>query len=168
MATKAVPFADIKQSISDFDLNSPLTKKEITEAGLLLALPVQLDEEARRPESEVPLLKDIEEIEPESFDAVQAFTDNNGYNQQYVHYLRCQSLVALTSFEEGWKSFEEMVLKEFVRRCKRDNGDYRGDDPNRAFSLRVRQQTAEDFLKFIRGMVSEAAATPKPSLAKKQ
>jgi hypothetical protein len=55
-----------------------------------------------------------------------------------------------------------------VRERKRENAEYRGEDPNKAFSLRLRQQAAEDFVRFIRYMINEAVATPKPALEVKK
>jgi hypothetical protein len=140
----------------EFDLNQPLTDEELVELGY--------KSPKVKASKELPLIKDLDETEDETVDDVSKFVDSNSYNSQYVHYLKCQSLAALAAFDEGWKSFEELVLKAYVRERKRENADYQGDDPNKAFSLRIRQQTAEDFVKFIRSMIQEAINTPKPTL----
>jgi hypothetical protein len=156
-----VPVKEILASVDQFDLNAPLTAEEVEQAGMLLVLPGAGKERAP---AGVPTLQDINEVADDG--QADAVTSGGDYNLQYLHYLRCQAVTALTTFDEGWKALEELALKAFVRRCKVENDEYRGSDPNKAFSLRLRQQTAEDFLRFIRAVVVEAAATPKPSLKK--
>ena len=137
----------------EFDLNRALTDKELEELGFKNP-EVKADRES-------PVIKDLDEMDDETVDDTSKFVDSNSYNTQYVHYLKCQLIAALAAFE-GWESFNELVLKVYVRERKRENADYQGDDPNKAFSLRIRQQTAEDFVRFIRLMVQEAINTPKP------
>lgn len=157
-----VPIEDIDRSFSNFDLNAPLTDEELKKSGMVLSLPSV----KQATSGGMPLLQDIEDTNDEPVDAVAVVTEVEAYNQQYAHYLRCQSLAALVSFAEGWKSFEDLALKAFVQRCRRDDEEYKGDDPNRSFKLRIRKQTAEDFVKFIQGVVNESIMTPKPSLKK--
>jgi hypothetical protein len=156
----------VSSSADTFDLRAPLTEDELVYAGLLGVLPA-FTPKLVTPVEEIPLLRDIEDSEEPVVDAIEALTDRGSYNQQYAHYMRCQALVALAAFTEGWSVFETMALKSFVTRARRSNEEYRGSDPNKAFELRIKQQTAEDFIKFIRAVVNEAIATPKPALASK-
>lgn len=161
-AVDATLYAKIAQAQVDFDLNAPLTDQELILAGL-----VPLTATKEKPAIDAPIFKDLEDLEDVApVDAVADFIDGNDYNKRYAHYLKCQALVALAAFEEGWQSLEELVLKPYVLARKRENAEYHGDDPHKAFSLRLRQQAAEDFMQFIRMMVAEAAATPKPVLKK--
>jgi hypothetical protein len=159
---------EISSSINKFDMGAPLTEAELEYAGMTGVLPA-LQPKPILQASEMPLLREIEDAEEPviSVDAVEALSDRYGYNAQYVHYMKCQAIVALAGFAEGWEAFEELALKTFVRNAKRDDEEYRGDDPHKAFSLRVKRQSAEDFFKFIRRVVNEAAATGKPVLAAK-
>jgi hypothetical protein len=157
---------EIDGSVDAFDLRSPLTEDELVYAGLLGVLPGLEAKRAQAPAPEMPLLQEIEDVDPLPVDAVEALADRGSYNEQYVHYMKCQALAALVAFTEGWSALED-VLKFYVRQAKRENEEYRGTDPNKAFSLRVKQQTAEDFLKFIRRSINEAVVTPKPVLASK-
>ena len=159
-----VPYADIQASESTFDLNSVLTREEQEMMGVIVA---SMPKEA--PVLKSPVLKDLEDVDDEpAVDAVEAVTDGSAYNQRYAHYMRCQALAALVAFDEGWKAFEDLVLKVYLLARRRENKDYKGDDPNKAFSLRIREQTAEDFMKFIHAMLAEAVNTPKPSIAAKK
>jgi len=162
MAT--IPHAAIQSSLNDFDLTAPLTDEELQAMGMLATLPNDTERRVG-----VPLLKDLdEEDDTPPVDVVLAVTDENSYNVLYAHYLRCQALAALVAFEEGWKSFEELVLKAYVQQRRAENKEYKGDDPNKAFSLRIREQTAEDFVKFIKAVVAEAVSTKKPVLTAKR
>jgi hypothetical protein len=160
--------AEIDVEISDsqqlFDLSAPLTEEELARSGMLLNLPG-----TERPrevlQNTMPLLQEIEDVEEAPVDALEGLVDRNGYNVQYVRYMKCQAITALASFAEGWSAFEELALKAYVRQRKFEDEQYRGDDPHKGFSLRVKRQAAEDFFRFIRQVVSEAQATPKPSLA---
>jgi hypothetical protein len=164
MATTKTALENIHDSLALFDLNAPLTEEELTAAGMLVVLPGARPEQAAEG---MPLLKDIEENDAEPVDAVAAVIDGNSYNAQYARYLQCQALAALVAFDDGWRSFEEVVLKAYVSARKREDAEYRGSDPNTAFALRIKKQTAEDFVKFIHAVINEAVATPKPSLAVK-
>jgi hypothetical protein len=157
---------EIDASMESFDIGAPLTAKELEYAGMLGVLPAVQPKQVSSV-TEMPLLREIEDVEDPETDAVAALADRNDYNVQYVRYMRCQALAALAAFTEGWSALEEMALKDFVRNVKRENDEYRGTDPNKSFSLRIRQQTAEDFLRFIRQVVNEAIMTPKPALATK-
>ncbi|MHB8501501.1 MAG: hypothetical protein ACYDHE_11225 [Candidatus Acidiferrales bacterium] len=156
---------EINAARESFDLLSPLTEAELEQVGMLGTLPgvVERVETAQ----EMPLLREIEDTEEPATDAVEAFVDRNGYNAQYTHYMKCQALAALVAFTEGWSAFEEMALKRYLIQVKRENDEYRGTDPNKAFSLRIRQQAVEDFTKFIRAVMNEAITTPKPALVTK-
>jgi hypothetical protein len=156
---------DINGSRQSFDLAAPLTADELKHAGLLGVLPgLKAEPPAAQ---EMPLLRDIEDTEEPVEDAVEAIGDRNSYNAQYIRYMKCQAIMSLVAFEEGWSAFEEMALKSFVQQAKREDEEYHGDDPNKSFKLRVRQQTARDFLRHIKAVVVEAAAFPKPKLASK-
>jgi|SRR6267142_1607416 len=165
MATAKTTLGNINDSLEQFDLNSPLTEEELRVAGMLTVLPSM-----RRDSIEAtPVLQDIEDPgDDTSVDVVASFVNRDDYNAQYAHYMRCQALAALVAFTDGWKSFEEMVLKTYVSARRLENSGYKGDDPNKAFSLRIREQTAEDFMRFIKVMINEAITTPKPTLAAKR
>jgi len=153
-------YDDILEANQNFDLNTPLTAAELVQAGMLHVLLAD-----RPQESGNPVLKDLDEVEDAApVDAVAEFINSDSYNARYAYYLKCQAIAALVAFDEGWKGFEELILKPYVQARKRENAEYRGDDPNKVFSLRVRQQAAEDFIRFIRVMLNEAIATPKPAL----
>ena len=157
-------YTDVVNAQEKFDLNAPLTDEELVAAGMLAVLPSKLTQEASG-----PVLKDLDDLDDVApTDAVADFIDGDSYNGRYAHYLKCQALAALVAFDEGWSSFEELILKPYVRERKRENAEYRGEDPNKAFSLRLRQQAAEDFVRFIRYMINEAVATPKPALEVKK
>jgi hypothetical protein len=154
---------DIQMSRENFDLSTPLTEQELEYAGMALGTKTR-----PRDSVETPILKDLEDVEiDQPVDAVDTFQDGRSYNAQYMRYLKCQALASLVAFEEGWKAFEEVVLKAYLVKKKLDNDSYRGDDPNKAFSLRLRKQEAEDFVKYMRSVIAEAVSTPKPVLGKK-
>jgi hypothetical protein len=156
-------FNEIGASRENFDLSAPLTEQELEYAGMVTGKATR-----SKDTTETPILKDLEDLEPEQpTDAVAVFMDGKSYNTQYVRYLKCQALASLVAFEEGWKAFEEIVLKAYLVRKKLENDNYRGDDPNKAFSLRLRKQEAEDFIKYMRAVIAEAVNTPKPVLGKK-
>jgi hypothetical protein len=157
----------IETSKGTFDLTAPLTDEELAQAGMLFSLPGSPTVKVNLNQEEMPLLQEIEDVEEAPVDAVEGLTDRQDYNVQYVRYMRCQAITALAAFTEGWSAFEELALKAFVKQAKFEDERYRGEDPHKAFSLRVRRQAAEDFFRFIRQVVSEAQATPKPSLAAK-
>jgi hypothetical protein len=155
----------IDSSMGAFDLTAGLTNQELEYAGMLGVLPA-LGPKAVESAPKMPLLQEIEDVDTPQADAVEALADRGSYNQQYIHYMKCQALAALVAFTEGWSALDD-VLKFYVRQVKRENEEYRGTDPNKAFALRVKQQTAEEFLKFIRRSINEAVVTPKPVLATK-
>ncbi len=157
----------IEASKGTFDLTAPLTDEELARAGMLSSLPGSPTARVNLNQAEMPLLQEIEDVEEPPVDAIEGLTDRQDYNVQYVRYMRCQAIVALASFTEGWSAFEELALKAFVKQAKFNDEQYRGEDPHKAFSLRVRRQAAEDFFRFIRQVVAEAQATAKPSLAAK-
>lgn len=159
----AATLEDIGKSRSAFDINAPLTEEEVMAVGMAMTLPA-ITENPRTTAAAVPLLKDLDLAEEEDESDVPVAHDD--YNAAYAHYLSCQALTALVAFNEGWEALEKTILKRFVAARRAENAEYRGDDPNRAFSLRVRQQAAEDFLLFIRSSVQEAKATPRPVLKK--
>ena len=148
----------VQDAQREFDLNREITEEELVQLGLKKAAPpVRLVDS--------PTVKDLNDVDDDG-DSDLVVTTGDDYNRQYLHYLSCQSIAALAAFEEGWESFNELVLKAYVKKCKRENKEYRGDDPNKAFSLRLREQSAEDFVQFIHAMIQEAAATQKPVLKK--
>lgn len=157
---------EVDKSLHSFDLTAPLTEEELVYSGMSGVLPGG-DKALANHEREMPLLQEIEDNEEAQVDAVETFTDRNSYNVQYVRYMKCQAILALAAFTEGWSAFEELALKAYVKQAKLTDEQYRGDDPHKAFSLRVKRQAAEDFFKFVKGVIAEAAATPKPSIATK-
>jgi hypothetical protein len=164
----AVEHEEIGASLSQFDLNRPLTVAELVQSGMLTVLPSDAKEIISG--ESMPVFKDINDLNDEPpVDAVAEYMDgSDGYNFRYAHYLRCQALASLAAFEEGWKSLEELVLLEYVRQRQRADREYQGNDPNTAFALRIKRQTAEDFVKFIQVMIAEAISTPKPALEAKK
>jgi hypothetical protein len=158
---------EIASSQAVFDIGAPLTDRDLAQAGMLLNLPGGGSAEPKEAlRNTMPLLQEIEDVDEAPIDAIEGLTDRNSYNLQYVRYMKCQAIMALAAFEEGWSAFEELALKAYVKKAKFEDEQYRGDDPNKAFSLRVKRQAAEDFFRFIKGVVAESAATPKPTLAK--
>lgn len=157
--------SDIRGSLDVFNLSAPLTDEELALAGMMSALPGEVTSRLKS----MPAVRDLDDVSDDSpIDAVAAVLDGTSYNIQYAHYLRCQALASLVAFEEGWKSFEELILKAYVVARRRENKEYKGDDPNKAFSLRIREQVAEDFIGFIQSVIFEAVNTPKPSLVTKR
>ena len=151
-------YTSVVEAHQDFDLNKPLTEEELEAIGMgELVPPGRL--------SDSPIVKDLEDVDDDG-DSDLIVATGDDYNRQYLHFLSCQNIAALAAFEEGWQSFNELILKAYIKKCRRENKEYRGDDPNKAFSLRLREQAAEDFVQFIHAMVNEAAATPKPVLKK--
>ena len=166
-ATDTSWYNNILKANQDFDLNAPLTEEELIQTGMVTVLPSRPSPAAS--ESTTPVLKDLDEMEDDSpVDAVADFIDGSSYNGRYQHYSKCQAIAALVAFEEGWESFEELILKPYVQERKRENKEYRGEDPNKAFSLRLKQQAAEDFVRAIRIGINEAVTTPKPALEAKK
>jgi hypothetical protein len=161
VATDIELMESVLESRDQFDLSKGLTPQELATFGMLVESP-----EATRETVNVPVLKDLEDLEDPTKDSVPVASGND-YNAQYAHYLRCQSLLSLVSFEEGWKSFENLVLKAYVYARRREDAEYRGSDPNKALALRIRKQESEDFVKFIRAMIVEAVNVPKPVLGSK-
>lgn len=158
-------FEEIVESQSALDMSAPLTDEELEHFGMVVGKTPTPKEE-----NSTPVLKDLDDVEeaPASEDAVAVYADGKSYNTQYVQYLQCQALASLIAFEEGWKAFENLVVKPYLVMRKRENDGYRGDDPNKAFSLRVKKQESEDFVKFMRAKIAEAINTPKPVLGGKK
>ena len=109
----------IQESKGTFDLTAPLTDEELARAGMLSSLPGSPAARVNHlNQAEMPLLQEIEDVEEPPVDAIEGLTDRQDYNVQYVRYMRCQAIVALASFTEGWSAFEELALKAFVRQAK--------------------------------------------------
>jgi len=160
---KSIPGADrgsIVQSMREFDLGRKLTDEEALAAGQMLANQERLEKEL----VEGPVLHDIEEDGFASSDSVSVPAGTMDYNRRYAHYMKCQSIATLAAFEEGWKAFEEMVLNAYVQMRRREDSEYSGEDPNRAFLIRARKREAEDFVKYIRASVEESKSVQKPIL----
>jgi hypothetical protein len=149
---------EIIESLLAFDLSAPLSEEELRMAGLSAAPSM----DAVITTAGAPVLQDIEEDKrvPVSDTAVSGGTDE--YNKAYAYWTQCQALSALRDFKDGWSAFEELVLSPYVESRRLENDNYRGDDPNKAFSLRLKAQAAEDFVKFIEFSMAEAAAVPRP------
>lgn len=148
----------VSESYDLFDLNAPLSDSEKLLAGLLSD-----SQPAQQSVAQVKI-KDIEEDElqnpPEK--GVLTQTDDE-YNQAYAHWTRCQAVVALRKFDEGWKAFDELILRAYVRARKAENKAYAGEDRDRSFALRLRERAAEDFYRFILQQVEEAEQVPRPA-----
>lgn len=152
----------ISSSIETFDLNAPLTAHEIEMMGQVI------ENNRGRSEKSVTVKKHVKEIEDDEFEQNTAPADSElDYNAKYAYYLKCQNVVTLIDFSDGWESFQELVLKPFVKEQRKANKEYRGVDPNKAFTLRIREQTAEDLLKFIDAMIGSLKEVPKPVLNQK-
>ena len=158
---KGIPIVEIDKAFGDFDLNAKLSKKERRMLGEVIETKYRADI-AERAGIAVEL-KDLEEDQFATTELV-APGEEGSYNALYAHYLKCQAIGTLVAFSEGWQAFEEVVLNTYVRARRKENNEFRGDDPNRAFSLRIRQQEAEDFLKYIKSEIVAAAQVPKPVL----
>lgn len=159
-----VVFQEIIDAQRQFDITTPLTDDELKSVGMLVD---HGEGKQSTPEINVPILQDLDEINDSPVGEKTPAVGTENYNSRYAHYLQCQAILALVAFDEGWKSFEQLALLAYVNDRRRENSEYRGDDPNKSFSLRLKQQAAEDFVKFIRMVVHEAANTPKPSLNQK-
>jgi hypothetical protein len=170
VATDAERNTAITESQRLFDLAVPLTTEELSRFGLLTVFPtpMQAADMVTSPVASFPVVQELEDDAFAPVDAVGALVESESYNARYMHYLRCRAIATLASFEEGWLALDELVFRTYVDARRRENANYRGDDPNKAFVLRVKAQAAEDFLLFIRGMIAEAAATPKPILMKEK
>ena len=148
---------EILDSRRSFDLNAPLTPEEQAMIG-------QATSPAGKTQDASFRVREIEEGIPEASAEPEAeITSNSEYNERYMYYSRCQALLALVAFDEGWKAFQE-VLTGYVNKQRRANAEYRGDDRDRVFSLRLRQIAAEDFLAYINGAIAEAAQVQRPVL----
>lgn len=146
----------VERSVGQFDLGAELTEGEKALVGLL--------REAENDKSVSPVtVKDLEEDMFSPQEDVKPTAGNDEYNQQYVYWTRCQALLALKGYEEGWAVFEELVLNPYVQLRRRENAGYTGNDRDEAFALRLRQREAEDFLKHIHSCFEEAAAVRKPA-----
>jgi hypothetical protein len=156
LALSEQELADIRGSLDSFDMEAPLNETEQKMLGEWVAPQKQAATTA------------VQEIEEDTFveEVVPAETQQD-YNAQYAYYVKAQALVTLAAFEEGWEAFQEMVLKSFLRKCRRENKEYRGSDPNVAFSYRLKEQAAEDFYSYINVMIAEAKIVPKPVLQQK-
>lgn len=148
----------IRSSVSQFDLEAPLTDEEVQMMGHTGSIP---DREKDAPQSFKPA-QDIEE--PGFVESTTQVASELDYNSQYAYYLKCQSVITLISFEEGWESFQQFVLKPFLNIQRQENKEYRGTNPNDAFALRLREQTAEDYLVFINAVIEDLKSVPKPVL----
>lgn len=146
----------VEHSANQFDMGAGLTDGEKALVGLL--------REAENSKSVSPVtVKDLEEDMFSSQEEVIPSSGNDDYNRQYAYWTRCQSLLALKEYEEGWTAFEELVLAPYVQLRQRENAAYSGSDRDEVFALRLRQREAEDFLKHIRSCFEEAAAVCKPA-----
>lgn len=144
----------IRASVNQFDLNAPLTDDEILMMGQLAGKP-----------QPVQSFTPAHDIEEDTFEEnVQPVNSESDYNAQYAYYLKCQNVVTLVSFEDGWESFKQLVLNAFLREQKLANKDYRGTNPHRASALRLREQAAEDFVKFVSTQIQALREVPKPVL----
>ena len=145
---------EIFGSIDAFDMNAPLTEEEVRMMGQVVGKPQQT-------QSFVP----AHDIEDDTFEEnVEPVNSESDYNALYAYYLKCQSVVTLIDFAEGWEAFKELVLKPFVKLQKQENKEYRGTSPNMAFALRTREQAAEDFMEFITARIDVLKQVPKPVL----
>lgn len=157
LAISPAELADIRGSLDSFDMEAPLNEEEQRMLGHLTA------SKTKQPASAA-----VQDIEEDAFvEEVIPAESQQDYNAQYENYIQAQNIVTLASFKDGWEAFQELILKAFLRKCHRENKEYRGTDPNAAFAHRLREQTAEDFYSYINLMVAEAKLVPKPVLQQK-
>lgn len=144
---------EIEAAINQFDLHTDLTEEELRMMG-----------QSPTPE-QIANFKPAQHIEEDKFETnTEPVASETDYNARYAYYLKCQSIVDLISFKEGWDSFGQLVLKPFLVEQKQANREYRGTNPNDAFALRLREQCAEDFITFIDAVIEDLKAVPKPVL----
>lgn len=152
---------DIRASYDTFDLAAPLTPEELVAAG---ALKWQAQLGAAASGAQPIPLQTIEDVN--EGDASANVTSVEEYNERYVYWNRCQALVALTKFEEGWTAFCELVLAPFIMTLRSRDDAYDGADPNEVMRLRTRVRCAEEFERWIKVCMEQAATEPKPRLPK--
>lgn len=150
--------AEVAGSAAAFDLNLPLTEEEMS------LLSDQFDV-SRTPSENAP--RDLEDElytyrEKPSASAVASTPSE--YSAEYLAYLRWQEIAAIGANDAAWLAFQELVLLPFVKRLKVDDENYRGHDPNEAFSLRLRYRTAKEFLTHILSTVGTAGEVQQPVL----
>lgn len=163
--------AAVRESFEAFDLDTPLSADEQVAAGVLKW---QARLGAAGAGAQIPLQTIDDDPSPaadESADVVSV----DEYNERYVYWNRCQALVALTKFEEGWTAFCELVLGPYVAKLALTNKNYKpftdingvfhNTDSDVAMILRTRADCAEEFVEFIKGSMEQAAAEPKPRLS---
>lgn len=144
----------INATINVFDMNANLTEDELRMMG-------QVPDHQRTTNT----LDAPHEIEEDKFaQNTNDVSSEADYNAEYAKYLKCQSVVTLVSFEDGWTAFQELILRPFLREQQRANKEYRGTDPFEGSALRIRQQTAEDLFVFIDAVIEDVKAFPKPVL----
>ena len=152
---------EIRSARDEFDINAPLSDDEREMLGEVVRTKYAVDVAER-----AGVLGQLEDLEGDAFAKTETVApgSESDYNALYAHYLKCQSITTMVAFKEGWDAFGELILMAYVRSKQKENREYRGEDPNKALALRLRQQEAEDFVKFIRAEVEAAAAVPKPTL----
>jgi len=156
----------IVASQRNFDLSTPLTPEE--ELMMAAAFDTsQTPEERSNVGDQAYALRSLDEDPFAETDLGAVVTTNKDYNVQYAHYLRCQAIAAIAEYEEGWSAIRELIINSYVKMRRIADENYRGDNPNKAFSLRLKRLITEDFARFIISQVEEAAKVPKPTLAAK-
>jgi len=156
--------AALRSSVANLDINAPLTPEEYAMMGQALE---QWGDDAPSANKLPDVAVKLHDFDEDTFapTGVQPVADTNkDYNQLYAHYLKCQSLVTIMAFEEGWKNFKEMVLYAYVKMKIRESKEYTGDNRDKLSNLAIRLRTAEDFVRFIETSMAEATAVQKPVL----